>query len=282
VNDLRGCRIGILEARLGSEAAALVRRCGGVPVAAPALREEPFPAGPAVAAFLDDLSGGRVGLVVWQTGVGVTAVFREAESQGRAGELRDGLARIRTLSRGPKPASALAAQGLRPTHGVASPYTTADLVRALDGLDVAGEGVAVVHYGEPNEPLAIALRSRGARLVELQVYLWRPPADEAPLRALAADVAAARVDAVLFTSQVQVRHFWDAAPAALRPLLAESLGGAVIAAAVGPTCAEALRAYGVRDVVTPDNPKLGPLVAALSRRLAERPRRPLEAAEVSR
>jgi uroporphyrinogen-III synthase len=54
----------------------------------------------------------------------------------------------------------------------------------------------------------------------------------------------------------------------------------VIAAAVGPTCAEALRAYGVREVVVPQNPKLGPLVAALSRRLAERPRRSPLAAEV--
>jgi len=218
--------------------------------------------------------------VVWQTGVGVAAVFREAEALGRADELRDGLARVRTLSRGPKPAAALAAQGLRPTHGAASPYTTADVLRALDGLEVSGQGVGVVHYGEPNEPLALGLRARGARLVELQVYLWRPPADDRPLAALAADVAAARVDAVLFTSQIQVRHLWDAAPAAVRPLLAEAFTGAVIAAAVGPTCAEALRAYGVRDVVTPENPKLGPLVAALSRRLAERPRRPLQAAEV--
>ena len=140
--------------------------------------------------------------------------------------------------------------------------------------------MGVVHYGEPNEPLALGLRARGARLVELQVYLWRPPADDRPLQALAADVAAGRVDAVLFTSQIQVRHLWEATPAAVRPLLAEAFNGAVIAAAVGPTCAEALRAYGVRDVVTPENPKLGPLVAALSRRLAERPRRSPEAAEV--
>ena len=280
--DLRGCRVGILEARLASEAAALVRRHGGEPVAAPALREEPFPAGPAVAAFLDELSAGRIGLVVWQTGAGVTAVFREAEAQGRGAELRDGLGRVRMLSRGPKPAAALAARGLRPTHGVASPYTTADVLRALDGLDVHGQGVGVVHYGEANEPLALALRARGARLVELQVYLWRPPADDRPLRALAAEVVAGLVDAVLFTSQIQVRHLWETAPPPVRAQLPGAFDGAVVAAAVGPTCAEALRAYGVRDVVTPENPKLGPLVAALSRRLAERPRRPLPAAEVYR
>jgi uroporphyrinogen-III synthase len=280
VIDLRGRRVGILEARLASEAAALVRRHGGEPVAAPALREEPFPAGPAVAAFLDELSAGRIGLVVWQTGAGVTAVFLEAEGQGRGAELRDGLARVRTLSRGPKPAAALAARGLRPTHGVASPYTTADVLCALDGLDVRGQGVGVVHYGEPNEALALGLRARGARLVELQVYLWRPPADDRPLRALAAEIAAGLVDAVLFTSQIQVRHLWEAAPPPVRMLLPVAFGGAVVAAAVGPTCAEALHAYGVRDVVTPGNPKLGPLVAALSRRLAERPRRSPEAAEV--
>jgi uroporphyrinogen-III synthase len=280
VIDLRGRRVGILEARLAGEAAALVRRHGGVPVAAPALREEPFPAGPAVAAFLDELSAGLIGLVVWQTGVGVAAVFREADALGRAGELRDGLARVRMLSRGPKPAAALAVQGLRPTHGVASPYTTADVLRALDGLDVLGQGVGVVHYGEPNEPLALGLRARGARLIELQVYLWRPPADDRPLQALAEDVAAGRIDAVLFTSQIQVRHLWEAARPPVRMLLPVAFAGAVVAAAVGPTCAEALHAYGVRDVVTPENPKLGPLVAALSRRLQERPLRSPEAAEV--
>ena len=51
-----GQRVALLEARLASEAAALVRRLGGEPVSVPALREEPLPSGPAVSAFLDRLS----------------------------------------------------------------------------------------------------------------------------------------------------------------------------------------------------------------------------------
>ncbi len=71
---LRGRRVGLLEARLASEAASLVRRLGGEPVSVPALREEPLAAGAAVAAFLDRLTRGELAYVVLQTGVGVAAL----------------------------------------------------------------------------------------------------------------------------------------------------------------------------------------------------------------
>ncbi len=53
----------------------------------------------------------------------------------------------------------------------------------------------------------------------------------------------------------------------MRPALAEALERRVVTGAVGPTCAAALRSRGVQDVVVPQNPKLGPLFAALASRL---------------
>lgn len=266
---LAGRRIGILEARLASETAALVRRLGGIPVSAPALREEPLPAGPAVAALLDALAAGTLGWVVLLTGVAVTALFKEAEALGRAGELLDGLARARTVSRGPKPAAALASRGLQPAFSVPAPYTTRNLLALLETLPVQGKGVAVVHYGERNETLTAALRALGARVEELVLYEWRLPEDTAPLERLAELILAGALDAVAFTTQAQVRHLFSVVEPGRRAALAEALDRRVVTAAVGPTCAEALRARGVREPVVPANPKLRPLFAALASRLAE-------------
>jgi uroporphyrinogen-III synthase len=277
---LDGRKIALLEARLRAEAAALVRRMGGEPVSVPALREEPVPSGPAVASFLGLLNRGELGFVVLQTGVGVTALAREAERLGKKRDLVYGLESVRIVSRGPKPASALAALGLRPTLSTASPHTTTELLGVLEPLALEGAGVGVVHYGERNDAIAAALRRRGARVHELVLYEWRLPEDVSPLKRLVARILAGEVDAVAFTTQVQVRHLFAVTEFSLRPALAQALDRRVLTGAVGPTCAAALRARGVHDVVVPQNPKLGPLFVALAFRLAAGRPRAAEAAEV--
>ncbi len=278
---LAGRRVALLEARLASEAAALVRRLGGMPVSVPALREEAVSATAMVTSFLDNLASGDIAFVICQTGVGVNALFDEALALGRDEDLALGLNRARLVSRGPKPGAALAAHGLRPTFTVPSPYTTTDLLAVVDPLPLEGAGVAVLNYGERNQALTDALEARGARTFELTLYEWRLPEDTAPLLGLVDQILAAEVDAVTFTTQIQVRHLFAVTDPRVRPALAEALDGRVVTGAVGPTCAQALRSFGVEDVVVPENPKLGPLFAALASRLAARPQEAREPAEVN-
>jgi uroporphyrinogen-III synthase len=276
---LRGQKVALLEARLASEAAALVSRLGGEPVSVPALREEPLPSGPEVEAFLDRLERRELAYVVVQTGVGVSALAQEAECLGRKPDLVRGLGSVAIVSRGPKPAAALAALGLRPRFPTASPHTTAELLAVLETLALADAGVGVVHYGERNGAVTASLRGRGASVHELVLYEWRLPEDLTPLRKLVGQILAGEVEAVAFTTQVQVRHLFEVADG-LRPALAQALDTRVVTGAVGPTCAAALRARGVNDLVVPDNPKLGPLLTGLASRLAARRPRAAEAAEV--
>jgi uroporphyrinogen-III synthase len=269
--SLAGRRIALLEARLASEAAALVRRLGGTPVSVPALREEAVSATAMVTSFLDSLAAGEIAVVICQTGVGVIALFDEAAVLGRGEELLEGLAGVKIVSRGPKPGGALAARGLRPTVSVPSPYTTGDLLAALAPLSVERSTIAILNYGERNEALTNALEARGARTFELTLYEWRLPEDTGPLLDLVDQILAAEIDAVAFTTQVQVRHLFAVADPRRRPALAEALDSRVVTGAVGPTCAQALRSFGVEDIVVPENPKLGPLFAALASRLAGAP-----------
>ena len=60
---------------MGSELANLVKRYGGEPVQAPALREVSIDAAPEVNALLDELQRGDIAFVIFQTGVGVAGLL---------------------------------------------------------------------------------------------------------------------------------------------------------------------------------------------------------------
>jgi uroporphyrinogen-III synthase len=269
--DLRGARVALLEGRMSGELAELVRRHGGEPVSAPALREDPIPSGEAVGHLIDELREGRLQFVLLLTGVGVTALVREAEALGRLPELIAGLERATTICRGPKPAGALAKLPVTVDVRVPSPHTTADVIATLSTLPIDGRGVALVHYGERSTPLTDALRARAGRIEELCLYEWHLPQDIEPLRELIRELIAGRIDAVAFTSQIQVRHLLQVADdMGRRDMLLHALERGPIVAAIGPTCAEALQAVGITPDVVPDPPKMGPLLSALATQLASR------------
>jgi len=259
---LHGARVGLLESRLSTELSELVRRMGGTPVAAPSVREVPREA--ETAAFVDQLASGRFAVVIFQTGAGATALLREAERRGRLDDLVAGLRSGAIVCRGPKPTAVVRRYGLEPAIVPRKPFTTKEVLEALEAVDLDDRSVALVHYGEPNVALADALRARGARLEEVCPYEWALPENIEPLRAIARNPGA-QIDAIAFTSQIQVRNlFAVAALLDTAPALADALNTDIIVAAVGPVCADALKEVGVTPDVQPADPKMGPLLAALA------------------
>src|SRR5690348_10393532 len=107
MSGFKDARIALLEARMSSEMADLVRRHGGSPYNVPAVREVPIESQGEVAAFIDHLAQGKISIVVFFTGVGVNALFKQAEQLDRLTELQDALRRLIVVSRGPKPGAAL-------------------------------------------------------------------------------------------------------------------------------------------------------------------------------
>jgi uroporphyrinogen-III synthase len=260
---LDGARVALLEARMRDEMSALVRRFGGVPQTAPAVREVPRPEN--IPRLIDALIARRFSAVVFLTGVGVTSLLREAE---RLGRLEGTLAALRATTvacRGPKPSSALKRYDVAVHVTADEPYTTSELVDSLTRIHLDGERVALVHYGEPNRGFSDALKRRGALLEEFVLYEWLLPEDVTPLVALIDDLIAKRIDAIAFTSQIQFRHLMQVAA---RLGKADELKGILndhtIVAAIGPVCAAALGEHGVRPDVLPTHPKMGPLVRALA------------------
>lgn len=256
---------------MGTELAALVERYGGVVRSAPAVREAQLDCADIVADFMVRLETPARRVYVFLTGAGAAALLQEAERQKRLPFVIDALKRGTIVCRGPKPTAALKRYGLSPHVNAASPYTSHEMLDAMVGLDLTDAEVTVVHYGERSEALAAALQMRGGALNELCVYEWRLPEDVGPLQVLARDVVKREIDAVIFTSQVQWKHLrYVASDMGLADAVIHALGDIVVAA-VGPICSAALADAGVHPQVVPDNPKMGPLVAALAEHFSEHP-----------
>jgi uroporphyrinogen-III synthase len=265
--SLCGARVALLEARLESELASLVRRHGGQPVCVPAMREvERDFAAEATRAIEAIAPGGAV--VVLATGVGLNRWLTVAAALGRGSDIREGLTRATVVCRGPKPLAVLKREGL-PAHVRAqAPHTTRELLEALLAVDVRERAVVFVHDGGGSRTVPDALSARGARVFEVRPYEWALPEDVEPLEALVARLVAGELDALAITTQIQARNLFHVADSiGARAALTDALRTRVVVAAVGPTCARTLEELGAPPHVVPEASKMGPLVLALASHL---------------
>lgn len=263
--SLTGKRIALLEARMSGELSSMVERLGGTPYSVPAVTEIPLEQPEETARFVDALCAGQFDVMVFMTGVGATALLREAEKLGRLDAALAALRKAITVCRGPKPVAVLRRHDVQVNATAAEPHTTTELLQSLDAIGVVGRRLALVHYGERNETAAGGLRERGASLNEICLYEWRMPDDTAPLEQLVNEIIEGKIDAIAVTSQIQIRHVFQIADKLDRhEALTDALGRKVVVAAVGPVCASALRAHGVVPHVQPSHPKMGPMLLALA------------------
>ena len=265
--DLQGRRIVVLEARLPSELGALVTRHGGQPIAAPALREVPIPMRQEVRDLVDAVCSRAIDMVVFLTGVGARALIGAADELGRRDAFLDALRHTTIACRGPKPVAVMRTHDVPIALVAPEPYTSEDLAGAIvdQGWDLRGKRVALQHYGEVNTYLRTRLQEMGARITEVSLYTWALPEDVRPVEDAVRTVVARHADAVLFTTQSQVRNLFRIAEGMdQRDALTEALTRDVVAAPVGPVCARALINEGVTPHLEPEHPKMGPLVLALA------------------
>ena len=255
--------VAILETRTGEHLGELIARRGGVPMLAPALEEIPDIDPQAVTVLLDQWRVHPFGVVIFQTGVGTRALFQVTDSLGTTDEMLTLLSRAIAVVRGPKPVGELNARGVRIDIRAASPFTTETVLDAMATTPLQGARVLVQRYGAANRMLCESLQARGAEVQEIATYRWALPRDVQPLRDLLAALAAYRVDAVVFTSAVQVQNLYAVAAQEGRAESLARLLNQVIVASIGPVCSRALLSYGINPTFEASPPKLGPLVAGL-------------------
>ena len=263
--SLNGKVVAYLEARMRSEMGDLIERHGGVPYAAPVLQEKYLTGNPEIQQLVEDVCHGRVDVMVLLTGVGTQALVEAAGAMGHQEQFLASLNQRTIIARSPKPARVLRQHKIHIDLMPPEPFTSQDLIKALDPIDLHGKSLAVQAYGAPNGYLTRSLRDLGADVREVTLYTWGLPADTSPVLTLIQDLARGQIHALAFTSQPQVGNLLTiASQAGQEETLRSSLAGRGVAvASVGPVCSRRLTEAGFRIDVEPEHPHMGNLVMAI-------------------
>ena len=266
---LAGRTIAVPETRELEVFAGLLERRGARVLRCPmvSIRDAPDPQ--PVLAFARTLSEGGYDDLILTTGEGLRRLVSciDRHEPDLRGRFLEALARVRKVTRGPKPVRALKELGLKADLTAAAP-TTAGLIATLSAESLAGRRVALQLYGtEPNLPLREFLGRAGAQVTTVAPYVYADAADDAAIGKLLAELGAGRVDAIAFTSTPQVERLFNVGPEAeVTAALARTL-----VAAVGPVVAAALTRHGVKTHLMPEDAFfLKPLTSALEEALRAR------------
>jgi len=260
--NLQGKTIAVPEMRELEVFSALLERRGAKVLRCPLVTIYDSPHSAQVLAFAVKLADGGFDDFVLITGEGLTRILSciDKHDPGLKPRFVEGLARLRTITRGPKPARALRALGIKPGIEATQP-TTDGVIRSLSAEPLEGRRMAVQLYGnDPNLTLMRFLRERNAQITTVAPYVYGNAADDVTVHALLERMAAGEVDAIAFTSKLQIERLVTQHPA---PLVRRALLRTKIAA-VGPIVAEAIRAAGYEVASSPEHSWfMKPLVVAL-------------------
>jgi uroporphyrinogen-III synthase len=270
--SFQGRRVLALESRRAVEMAALITTYGGQAMVAPALREVPLESNTEALDFAGGVMRGSFDVVIFLTGVGARALVSVVEAKYPRQEFLAALARSRVVVRGPKPLAVLRELKVPVWVIVPEPNTWRELLAAIDDRGgewpLRGSRVAVQEYGVSNPELLAGLRDRGAEVVRVPVYRWALPEDVAPLRNAVVAIAHGDIDAVIFTTGVQVVHLWQiVTEMELEREVRSGLARAMIVS-IGPSTSDELRRHGLAVDLEPSHPKIGFLVREAAERSA--------------
>jgi uroporphyrinogen-III synthase len=268
---LEGFVVGVTADRRWTEQAELLQRRGAFVLHGPTIKTEYLASDEALRAATHAVIARRPDYLVATTGIGVRAWLEAAQAWGLAESLLDALADTRVAARGPKASAAAHTAGL-PVWDSPASERLEDVIARLRAEPLTGRTIAFQHYGERNAAAVDALVACGAEVIEVPIYRWQRPDNVVPALRLVEAVCDGRVDAVTFTSAPAVHNLMAVArdhghDAALVDAFNQR---GVVAACIGPVCADGARREGVDQPVAPGHGRLGLLVRALTDALQQR------------
>ncbi|MFC3883590.1 uroporphyrinogen-III synthase [Bacillus songklensis] len=260
---LAGKRIVIAGSRKTDEMSTLIEKQGGISVVRP-LQGTVFLADKQVEPDLRRFVQEGADWVIFTTGIGTETLLDLAGKLGIRDRFLSVIRQAKVASRGYKTYSALKKLDIKPV-AVDEDGTTRGLVRSLEDQDFSGKRVMVQLHGETAPTLIKFLEDRGASILQLLPYQHIAP-ERQTVETLCQELLGHKVDAVCFTTAIQVRSLFDFAKEQgyINDLL-HCFKEKTLAAAVGKVTAEALTEEGVERLVVPENERMGAMIIEISR-----------------
>lgn len=259
----RGLRVLALETRRSAEIEQQIRAFGGEPLVVPAVREIRLEPREHALQFADALVRGEYDVVIFLTDQGVRTLIEQVRAHYTLAEFLAALRKVIVVSRGPKPAAALAAYDIPVAAAAPEPCTWRQVMAELDnrfGENLRTMRVAVQEYAASNPEFLLLLAERTLSVTRVPLYEWALPEDVKPLRESVLGITQRYVDVVLFTTAVQAIHLFQVADdMGCADALRAGLQSRVILS-IGPSTSEELRRHGVVPDFEPSHPSIGCLL----------------------
>ncbi|MGN9864488.1 uroporphyrinogen-III synthase [Bacillus swezeyi] len=260
---LNGKRIAIGASRKTEEMSTLIKKQGGIPVVR-SLQGTVFLADKKVGPDLQTFVETGADWVIFTTGIGTETLVSLAEKLGIGERFLKVIRQAKAASRGYKTISALKKLGITPIAADGD-GTTKGLIESLASHDFAGKRVMVQLHGENAPSLLTFLEEKGASVFPLLPYQHVAP-DQETVALLCQELLNHEVDAVCFTTAVQVRSLFKfAREKGYGEKIVQSFQDHVLAAAVGKVTAEALKEEGVKRLLAPELERMGAMIVELAR-----------------
>ncbi|HEX9547226.1 MAG TPA: uroporphyrinogen-III synthase, partial [Acidimicrobiales bacterium] len=205
--------------------------------------------------------------VLASTGFGMRTWLTAAETWGLREQLIHALGQARVANRGAKAASANRAVGL--AEWWRAPNERFDeLVDRLLAETITGARVVIQLHGRSEPDTVARLEAAGAEVIAIDAYRTSLPDDPHPAGVLIKAACDGDLAAVTFTTAPAVHNLFAlAGQEGWRDELRAAFNGPVVAACVGPVCAEGAIDEGIVEPLVPQRARLVPLVEALTDRL---------------
>ncbi len=260
---LAGRTVAVPETRELDVFSAMLERRGATVLRCPLIAILDAPDPQPVLAWLRDFNTGTFHDLILLTGEGLRRLLRciDLHAPDHRDEFIRALAKVRKITRGPKPAKALRELGMKPDIAATTP-TTQGVIEALRASgSLAARRIGVQLYGsEPNRPLIDFLSGAGASVSTVAPYVYADQADDQAVRELLTKMADGNVDVIAFTSTPQVERLFAVGP----PELVKAALERTQIAAVGPVVASTLARHDIAARLMPqDSFFMKPLTSAM-------------------
>jgi uroporphyrinogen-III synthase len=249
-DDLAGFTVAVTAHRLVREQSLLFERVGAAVTHVPLVGMEMTPESEAHAAMRAVIEAPPP-VAVFSTGFGTRWLFAIADAAGDAEEFRAALDGAYVIARGPKARGALTTAGVHvdwQAPGALGEEVSEHLAGHIDDSTPV-----FVQLDGISDGMACHVSNAGGQVRRVRTYRCRAATTGPDLTN-----ALAHVDAITFTSPVAVDGLLALAGGSICSIRARL--DAMVVAAVGPVTGRALEAIGVRDVVVPEEHRLGAMV----------------------
>ena len=206
--------------------------------------------------------------IIFTTGIGIETLLEQAEKLGIKELFLENVSKAKVMTRGYKSEMVLKKLQIdivaKDDDG-----TTQGLIRQVKDFDFQGKKVLVQLHGEKAELLMTFLQSKGAMLFPILPYQHIPP-EEKTVERLCSELINGEVDAVCFTTAIQVYSlFTFAREKGFEENVKQAFKDRVVATAVGKVTAEALKEQGIERIVVPQFERMGAMIVELARYFSE-------------